>query len=123
MSDFDWKEYLTFAKALFKCHESLGVCLPTIHRNAISRAYYAAHNRARQWYGEQQQVTDLPHNQKLIDALYDTGTAGKKMAKYLHDLKLWRGRADYDTSVRSLEMKTHSLLKLAQNVLDLADRN
>ena len=127
MSDFDWEEYLTFANALFDHQQSMGVSIDAVHRNAISRAYYAAHNRAREWYGKQQDPTTplhrLPGHNELIEALRQTGKTGATITDCLNDLKAWRHTADYVARAPTLTRQTHSLLKKAQKVFALAKEN
>ena len=127
MSDFDWEEYLTFAHALIRHQQDLGVSPSAIHRNAISRAYYAAHNRAREWYGKQLGASEpahrLPGHEELIDALSQEGRTGAKMTNCLNELKVWRRKADYDSHAPGLTQQTSSLLNKARTVIDLTKKN
>ena len=127
MSDFDWEEYLTFANALFDHQQSMGVSIDAVHRNAISRAYYAAHNRAREWYGKQQlhstPLHKLPGHDVLIHELNQFGRVGVRMSDYLNDLKSWRNTADYVARAPRLTQQTHSLLNKARKIIDLAKEN
>ncbi len=127
MSDFDWEEYLTLAHGLLALQQSVGVSIDAVHRNAISRAYYAAHNLAREWYGKQQShskpLHKLPGHDVLIHELSQSGRVGVRMSDYLNDLKSWRNTADYVAGAPRLTQQTYSLLKKARTVIELAKYN
>ena len=50
MSKFDWEQYLIAADVLLEHDTAFRFSAEAAHRAAISRAYFAAHNTARDWY-------------------------------------------------------------------------
>ncbi|MFP4191261.1 MAG: hypothetical protein ACLFU6_04235 [Candidatus Hydrogenedentota bacterium] len=67
MNDFNWKEFLDFANHAATNTQAYPVSREAVVRIAISRAYYAAHNQARDWYSRNHGKR-VSHSQ-LIDHL------------------------------------------------------
>jgi uncharacterized protein (UPF0332 family) len=114
---FDWAEYLALAKELIEN--------PTIYpearqRSAVSRAYYAAFNLAKN-YLEQAEEQSLP---KTADAhryvaeyfrLSDDPDQ-REIGNNLARLRLFRNQADYTSSFPGLSAVAKRTVKIAAGV-------
>jgi len=97
---FDWREYLTLARDL-QAGRASSVSQEAIDRCTISRAYYAAFGRARN-FAELRlgfpEMEEADVHGKLIRHLRPRRTWGHVATK-LAALRLWRDQCDYDAEL------------------------
>ena len=117
---FDWAEYLILARQLQRSGEEAKL------RTAISRAYYAAFCKARNYVRDVDRDTDVPKDgrahsyvkNKFIQSRYGVRTG---IGADLNRLRIRRGKADYQDRVAGLPSMAKSAVCLANKVLsDLA---
>lgn len=117
---FDWSEYLNVAKEL------AGVVTTPANqeaklRAAISRAYYAAFIKARNYLRDQEQhsipITGNAH--KYVSDQFDLSSdpARKLVAEDLIRLKAYRKQADYVDKFPGLSVITQTALKLSEEII------
>lgn len=90
--NFDWSEFLRIARELSARDDEAS------HRIAISRAYYAAFNTARNLQradGLISLVGSSGDHMVLRRVLHDAGQLA--LADRLNQLREWRNKADYNT--------------------------
>ena len=116
MPDFDWREYLVFADHAMTNMQHYPVSHEAMARIAISRAYYAAHNRARDWYSRNHGIS-VSHS-RLINHLLSLPTRNlQKIGNDLDNLRNQRNRADYDGRAPGLQESAPQILQAAERVL------
>ena len=116
---FNWAEYLHLAEELTEIASSIAgeeACL----RSTISRAYYAAFIRARNYLRHQD--LDLPRNgdvHRYVRDYFDRSSneLHRMIANDLARLRISRNRADYDDIMTQLPALARMSLKLATRVL------
>ncbi len=117
---FDWTEYLYVAQQL------AGLASPepsreARYRSAISRAYYAAHNKAREKL-EQLGAPAISMGSNVhqqVIALYENGGSRpeKIIGDNLQQLRTWRNKADYNAETRNWDKQFNAQLKRADQTL------
>ena len=117
---FDWSEYLNLAENLAGQADNL-ISEETKLRCSISRAYYAAFCKARNYLRDIEGVS-IPQSGKSHKIVIDnfkksTDKTRKKIGINLDRLRIDRNKADYDDIVEGLLSMTKVDLKLAQNVI------
>jgi uncharacterized protein (UPF0332 family) len=118
---FDWPKYLTLARELVVLseeHEDKEAFL----RSAISRAYYAAFCKSRNYLRDIDEDKDLDRSPNVHEFVADqfknsNDTTKQKIGYDLYCLCRVRNVADYQDSFRDLEMKTRQSLGYAKKVM------
>lgn len=125
--NFNWDNYLDLAKELFLTSSSDEAKL----RSSISRAYYAAFNRARKYLKVQhyQVPRDYTAHEYVINQFRNSQKEDNKYWKDwrmigsdLADLRERRNRADYDDILVNLPKKADFALKASQKIIDRLDK-
>jgi uncharacterized protein (UPF0332 family) len=121
MSKFDWSSYLEIAKELpglpcFPNHRD------AVYRAAISRAYYAAHNAAKQMLESAAVAQSVPRGKSVHEFVIQAfARLPNKEAKIISDdldqLKGWRVKADYHDDWRSPGNQYQSAMKCGSRIL------
>ena len=119
---FDWSEYLSLAKELAgqECKPS---CKEARLRSSISRAYFAAHCKAKNQL-DNAGVRNLPRNGRIhgfvIDKFKTSGDrTWREIGTNLDRLRVDRKKADYKNYVRNLSSLVEIDIKMAKKVLSL----
>ena len=117
---FNWEEYLHLAEELTGITNSLAGEEARL-RSTISRAYYAAFIRARNYLRIHQDI-DLPRNgdvHRYVREYFDRSSneLHRMIANDLARLRISRNRADYDDIMTQLPVLARMSLKLAARVL------
>lgn len=120
--NFDWAKYLTLAQelaALSKGHTNKEALL----RCVISRAYYAAFCKARNYLrdiGKDKTLDQSPHvHQLVIDRFESSNDRTKKdIGATLHRLRRIRNIADYQDRFHNLETTALRSMKYAEVVIE-----
>jgi uncharacterized protein (UPF0332 family) len=119
---FDWPRYLTLAQELVelsKKHANKEAFL----RSAISRAYYAAFCKSRNYLRDIDKDKDLDRSPNVHEFVVDrfqnsNNKTKQKIGSYLHRLRRVRNVADYQDSFRNLEMITLQSLQFSEEVIE-----
>lgn len=116
---FNWAEYLHLAEELTGIANSIAGEEARL-RSTISRAYYAAFIRARNYLRHQD--LDLPRNgdvHRYVRDYFDRSSneLHRMIANDLARLRISRNRADYDDIMTQLPVLARMSLKLAARVL------
>lgn len=116
---FEWAELLALAQDL-EGRSGVGYSVEASNRAAVSRAYYAAFCRLRN-YAEANlgfQRTGTPQDHELLRRhLRQLGGAWTGVAASLRDLRAWRNQCDYDDTVPNLNTVVSAALSHAASVL------
>ena len=117
---FDWCDYLTLAKELWK-QAATSVSPEASLRSSLSRAYYATFQIARQdlmQNGEYSPSAGGNVHAHVRDAFrQDVDESRRKIGIELDRLRHDRNAADYDDEVQGLDPMARSALIRAQRVL------
>ncbi len=117
---FDWEDFLRLAEELQQGADTSPIREARL-RAAISRAYYAAHCRARN-----RLLQRVPGSvSRTAGAHYDVADAFKrqssrharKVGENLHRLFAHRKKADYDDTFPAIEACTKAALRFANEVV------
>lgn len=120
---FDWTHYLNIAREIMAV-ETSPANDEARWRAAISRAYYAAFNKARLYMEEVFQIRWTPdegHGHIFVAdwfASFDD-EAYRAIGQYLHRLRGRRRRADYEAKYGRLEEQANDSLRLAAEIIEL----
>ncbi len=121
-SDFEWSEYLSFAKTLVDDPDAEESAL----RSAISRAYYAAFHGAKALVlimGKHVPSTGDAHGKVWHLCRNECGIAVRKIGNSGKNLKDDRTKADYDNPFpENLRKKTESALISADYIVSESRR-
>ncbi|MBI4784919.1 MAG: hypothetical protein HY785_26970 [Oscillatoriophycideae cyanobacterium NC_groundwater_1537_Pr4_S-0.65um_50_18] len=117
---FNWEEYLHLAEELTGIANSIAGEEARL-RSTISRAYYAAFIRARNYLRVHQDI-DLPRNgdvHRYVREYFDRSSneLHRMIANDLARLRISRNRADSDDIMTQLPVLARMSLKLAARVL------
>ncbi|HEY9630086.1 MAG TPA: hypothetical protein V6C84_22560 [Coleofasciculaceae cyanobacterium] len=117
---FNWEEYLHLAEELTGIANSIAGEEARL-RSTISRAYYAAFIRARNYLRIHLDI-DLPRNgdvHRYVREYFDRSSneLHRMIANDLARLRISRNRADYDDIMTQLPVLARMSLKLAARVL------
>lgn len=116
---FDWSEYLNLARELAQAMTDEAKM-----RSAISRAYYAAFIKARNFLQEREGLTIASENshQYLINQFKNSSDPARtKLGERLKRLRVYRNQADYDNSFPRLAEKVQESLTLARRIISSLD--
>jgi len=117
---FDWAEYLSLAKKL--AHQAgANPEQEACKRSAVSRAYYAAFVRARNYLRDNEAVNIPPNGQahRIVRKRFQTSPSLERttIGQYLDRLRRDRNRADYDDHFPELSSSVMDDLERAERVL------
>jgi uncharacterized protein (UPF0332 family) len=118
---FDWSEYYQLSRELAGL--ATDVATPEAKmRSAISRAYYAAFCKARDYLQQAYPDDEFPQGADIhyyVPRRFGSSTdkLRKDIADHLQMLRTYRNRADYDGVVRDLNSTTQQALRRANSVL------
>ena len=120
---FNWSEFLSLAEGLGSGAQGTSVTLirdEAAYRSAVSRAYYAAFCRAREYaiqhLGFRPSNTPSDHGRLASHYL----VRGMLLIwQYLDDLRYWRNLCDYDDVVPDLSTKVEDALREAALVISM----
>lgn len=118
---FDWTEYLDLAQQLAGSVATASIGTEAKYRAAISRAYYAAFCKSRN-YLRDIDGTPIPksgdaHRFVKNEFKSSADTVRQSIGKDLDRLRIERNKADYDDVVASMTATTKFALSLAQNII------
>lgn len=125
MTQFDWSDYLTLAKALLESppREAL---LQAVWRTAISRAYYASFCAARAFYVAKHghQFRDESVHTEVRRSYREMGNRMnshryKKIADALDRLHAARSKADYDSTMEDPGQAADIAVRRSEEILKL----
>lgn len=123
--NFDWSEYLNLAKELAKQSSSSATEEAKL-RSAISRAYYAAFCKARNYLRDVKkiQMTCTAQDHYLVAKLFKASSDRNwnKVGVNLERLRIDRNKVDYDDSVSGLRSMSKLDLILAQQIITILNR-
>lgn len=116
---FDWGEFLKLACDL-QGRSGPGYSEEAAYRTAVSRAYYAAFCRTRDY--AQANLRFRPSrtardHQQLIDHLRLQAHPWGDIADDLDDLRGWRNQCDYDPYVPNLQNMVTRAIQIANQIL------
>lgn len=115
---FNWIDYLQLAQQLMG--QNTLVSSEAKQRTAISRAYYAAYNEARQLarrHGFHESQFD--NHRSLIDYfLHEPLREWRNVGENLRRLRQQRNNADYQPRIDQLEYHARTTLALAKDLLE-----
>jgi uncharacterized protein (UPF0332 family) len=122
---FDWSDYLALARELYRqgiVHSSKEAEL----RSAISRAYYAAFGKARNYLRDREnrslsEGADV-HAEIQIIFMRSNDRRRKEIGENLNRLRTYRNRADYRDSFPGLSKTTIAALEFADDVITDLDK-
>ncbi|MGH7596122.1 MAG: hypothetical protein ACREOI_07195 [bacterium] len=122
---FDWTEYYTLAQELIGTSTAPANTEAKM-RAAISRLYYAAFCRARNYLRDHEGLA-IPAGSRAHRFVRDTfrnsqDRIRQKVGDRLDKLRVHRNRADYDDAFNSLELFVRANLTWAQIVILTIDR-
>ncbi|MBC6475923.1 MAG: HEPN domain-containing protein [Hormoscilla sp. GM102CHS1] len=112
---FDWSQYLHLARELAEKTTDEAKM-----RSAISRAYYAAFIKARNYLQEWEGLTIPTQNthQYVIDQFRNSEEQVRKnIGNRLNRLRLYRNQSDYDNTFPDLANKTRESLTLGRRII------
>lgn len=94
-----------------------------VYRTAISRAYYAAHHKAREKLSNSRPYVRVPtagsvHEWLINQYKFDSSLEARRIAADLAQLKVWRNKADYDSSWAGAGNQYHGAIRMGSNVLE-----
>ena len=123
---FDWSEYFKLT------HELLKIDIDEAkQRSSISRAYYAAFGRARNYLRDylgdsrlSRKILDINVHQYVAEEFYRYDRKNKKMIEIGRDLGIlrsFRNKVDYEDVIFSLQKDVNMSLRLAKNNIDNID--
>jgi uncharacterized protein (UPF0332 family) len=120
---FDWSQYLNIALELLD-REDVPASPEAKKRAAISRAYYAALQKARVQLQQKDLDPHIPNDRGLHDYVIQAfqrhpDTLRKEIGLALEKLRVQRGRADYRDKYPDLDKQVELCLKFANDVLML----
>lgn len=120
---FDWSEYLTLAHGLLDPHTDIAT-LEARCRAAISRAYYAAFGKAKNYLRDVAKDREIPssgrvHEYVIRQFLSNADSTHKKIGEILRDLRRRRNMADYDDDIANILSDAIFGVKDASDVLDM----
>lgn len=117
---FDWSDYLALARELYRqgmVHSSKEAEL----RSAISRAYYAAFCKARNYLrdNENSSLSEGPeaHVEVQNKFLQSRDRRRKEIGENLNRLRAFRNRADYRDIFSGLSNTTIASIELADDII------
>ena len=118
---FPWTEYLSVARHL-KDHGAAGGPLEACLRSAVSRAYYAALNTARNFLRDQWGI-EIPEDSTIhtfVPQWFMSGgdAAQQEIGVLLDRLRDRRRKADYEDEIPSVPALTNRALADAQRVIE-----
>jgi uncharacterized protein (UPF0332 family) len=123
---FDWEEFLILA------HELVGKSTRSAHedakmRSAISRAYYAAFNRAKSYLIDKDYDRSIPtdgraHEEVKNKFLNHDDERRQRIGTNLERILKDRKRADYNNTFQNLPVQVSLVLKQARQVIELLDK-
>jgi len=122
---FDWSEYLNLAKELAK-QSSSPASEEAKLRSAISRAYYAAFCKARNYLRDVKgiQMTGSAQDHQIVAKLFKacSDRNWNKVGVNLERLRIDRNKVDYDDSISGLQSMSKVDLALAQQIIAILNR-
>ncbi len=120
--DFDWCDYFTLAEELV---ERTGASVPreATLRTSVSRAYFAAHCKARNYLRDVERA-DIPedfeaHERVIVEFENSEEQNRQRIGSYLRRLRTRRNRADYWDRVHGLDGMAGASLRNGRDVLSL----
>jgi len=117
---FDWDDYFRLAKELYDDDNSTLHDSEAENRSSISRAYYAAYNRALE--KAPHRPTGGSRHRQLIDIFKQSPVPTEsQIGRNLERLRDKRNDADYDTDLGGPEqcaLKAETSLQLCRRILD-----
>lgn len=119
---FNWIEYLNLARRLAGTAENPADEAEL--RSAISRAYYAAFIRARNFLRDRDRLT-IPtartHQYVIAQFQNSPDSRRQKLGNRLEILRRYRNQADYEDAVPNLIDKSEEALTLSRRVISGLD--
>lgn len=116
---FNWSEYLNLAQELAQATTDEAKL-----RAAISRAYYAAFIKARNFLQEREGLTiptENTHKYVINQFKNSSDPVRIKIGRRLLRLRGFRNQADYDNIFPKLAEKTQESLNLARRIISILD--
>ena len=116
---FDWLDYLRLAEALVD-QVSNATRQEAQLRTAISRAYYAAFGKAREYLRQESTSSEPPagiHSYVQRQFRASKYKVRQQIAWNLNQLQIRREKADYESEVVNLIAETRFSLTLAQRII------
>jgi len=123
---FDWKKYLIIAQDwadLSKEHINKEALL----RSSVSRAYYAAFCKSRNYLRDIEKAQGLGKSSKVHQSVIDrfeesASTAKNDIGAALRRLRSFRNNADYKDRFRDLEEVAQLSLSYAEEIIESLDK-
>lgn len=115
---FDWKNYISFAEELNNNRSDEAAL-----RSSISRAYYGAFCKVRNYIGTKyassiSQTKGDGIHQKIIQVLKESEDSQEfSLGNTLHSLRDERNKADYDAHAKITKPITSIAIKTSNNIL------
>lgn len=122
---FDWSEYLKLARELAG-QTGISPSREAMLRSSVSRAYYAAFCKARNYLRDVERDSSIPrggevHRYVINKFKNSRDTKHRQIGMHLDRLRIDRNRVDYDDSVSGLLYMTRMDLKIAQKILSMLE--
>ena len=125
MTQFDWHDYLTLAKALLESPPR-EASLESVWRTAMSRAYYASFCAARAFYAgkhghpfrDESVHTEVRRSYREMGNRMKSNRY-KKIADELDRLQVARSRADYDATMEDPARAAEIAVERSARILSL----
>lgn len=118
---FDWTEYLGLAQQLAGLSVTSSVGAEAKGRAAISRSYYAAFCKSRNYLrdAEKKKLPKGADAHRIVKKSFISSpdTVRQSIGKNLDRLRIERNKADYEDNLSSIATKTSFATTLAQKVI------
>lgn len=117
---FDWGHYLALAEWLRDNASTIATRPEAVYRTIVSRAYYAAHHRARAYLLDKYDFApnaDRVH-EGVIRELNGRGGQDRNLARSLDRLRELRVQADYWLSKPLTKQNSEFAILIAQRAID-----
>lgn len=115
---FDWSQYLNLAQKLTGTPDNLGD--EAALRSAISRAYYAAFIKGRNFLRDKESViipNERTHQYVINTFKNHPDSVRQKIGQRLARLRSYRNQADYEDTISNLVDKTQESLTLSRRII------
>lgn len=123
MNNFDWSKYLSLAEKL--AGSDINLASEEEQRSAISRAYYAAYIKSRNFLRdrENQEIYRQNSHVYVINLFRNSSDSMRqKIGDRLDILRTFRNQADYEDIVTDLPQKMKNSLILARRIISAIER-